>query len=90
MTITKADLVETISRQMSPSITKRDVGKIVQMFIDEVCKTLQEGNRIEIRGFGSFSVKTWRARTARNPRTGAFVEVRQKRFPVFRKSTRAS
>jgi integration host factor subunit beta len=69
MTITKADLVETISRQMAPSITKRDVGKIVQMFIDELCKTLQEGNRIEIRGFGVMSTKLRKPKVARNPKT---------------------
>jgi integration host factor subunit beta len=86
MTITKADLVETISRQMAPSITKRDVGKIVQMFIDELCKTLQEGNRIEIRGFGVMSTKLRKPKVARNPKTKDPVNIPPRRVPVFKAS----
>lgn len=86
MTITKADLVETISRQMAPTITKRDVGRIVQLFIDELCRALQEGNRVEIRGFGVLSTKLRRPKLARNPKTKAPVNIPPRRVPVFKAS----
>jgi integration host factor subunit beta len=86
VTITKADLVETISKQVHPNITKRDVGKLVQMFIDEICKTLQEGNRIEIRGFGVLSTKLRRPKVARNPKTKEPVQIPPRRVPVFKAS----
>lgn len=86
MTITKADLVETIARQMEPNITKRDVSKIVQMLIDELCRILQEGNRIEIRGFGVFSTKLRKPKIARNPRTKDPVNIPPRRVPVFKPS----
>jgi nucleoid DNA-binding protein len=86
MTITKADLVETIARQVAPNITKRDAGRIVQMFIDEICKTLQEGNRIEIRGFGVMSTKLRKPKVARNPKTKDPVNIPPRRVPVFKAS----
>ena len=86
MTITKADLVETISRQMTPAITKRDVGRIVQLFIDEICKTLLEGNRVEIRGFGVMSTKLRKPKVARNPKTKDPVNIPPRRVPVFKAS----
>jgi integration host factor subunit beta len=86
MTITKADLVETLARQVHPSITKRDVGKLVQMFIDELCKMLLEGNRIEIRGFGVMSTKLRKPKIARNPKTKEPVNIPPRRVPVFKAS----
>lgn len=86
MTITKADIVETISRQMAPNITKRDVGRIVQLFIEELCRALQEGNRVEIRGFGVLSTKLRKPKVARNPRTKATVNIPPRRVPVFKAS----
>jgi integration host factor subunit beta len=86
MTITKADLVENISKQMEPGIRKRDVGKIVQVFVDEICKTLQEGNRIEIRGFGVMSTKLRKPKVARNPKTKEPVNIPPRRVPVFKAS----
>ncbi len=86
MTITKADLVETIARQMAPNITKRDVGRIVQLFIDELCRALQEGNRVEIRGFGVLATKLRKPKVARNPRTKATVNIPPRRVPVFKAS----
>jgi integration host factor subunit beta len=80
MTITKADLVETLSRQVHPTITKRDVGKLVQLFIDEICKMLLEGNRIEIRGFGVMSTKL------RKPKAKEPVQIPPRRVPVFKAS----
>ena len=86
MTITKADLVETISRQVHPNITKRDVGKLVQMLIDERCKMLLEGNRIEIRGFGVLSTKLRKPKIARNPKNKEPVNIPPRRVPVFKAS----
>ena len=86
MTITKADLVETLSRQVHPTITKRDVGKLVQLFIDEICKMLLEGNRIEIRGFGVMSTKLRKPKVARNPKTKEPVNIPPRRVPVFKAS----
>lgn len=86
MTITKADLVETISRQMAPTITKRDVGRIVQLFIDELCRALQEGNRVEIRGFGVLATKLRKPKVARNPKTRTPVNIPPRRVPVFKAS----
>jgi len=86
MTITKADLVEAISRQVHPTITKRDVGKLVQLFLDELCKMLLEGNRIEIRGFGVLSTKLRKPKIARNPKTKEPVSIPPRRVPVFKAS----
>lgn len=86
MTITKADLVETISRHMAPAITKRDVARIIQLFIDELCRALQEGNRVELRGFGVLSTKLRKPKLARNPRTKAPVSLPPRRVPVFKAS----
>jgi nucleoid DNA-binding protein len=86
MTITKADLVEEVSKEMSPRITKRDVGRIVQRFIDEMIKTLVQGNRIEIRGFGIFNTKLRKPKLARNPKTKEPVNIPTRRVPVFKAS----
>ena len=79
----KSQLVQRISHA-SPHLRQRDVEKVVKAILTEITTAMARGDRVELRGFGTFSVKTWRARTARNPRTGAVVEVQQKRFPVFR------
>jgi integration host factor subunit beta len=86
MTITKAELVEIIARQVAPRITKRDVTKIVQSLIDEICKTLTDGNRIELRGFGVFNTKLRRPKLARNPQTKEPVSIPPRRVPVFKAS----
>jgi len=86
MTITKADLVESLSRKVHPTITKRDVGKLVQLFIEEICKMLLEGNRIEIRGFGVMSTKLRKPKIARNPKTKEPVNIPPRRVPVFKAS----
>ncbi len=86
MTVTKADLVEKITRQVAPNITKRDVARIVQMFIDQLCDTLVEGNRIEIRGFGVLNTKLRKPKVARNPKTREPVNIPPRRVPVFKAS----
>ena len=79
----RSELVQRISLA-SPHLYQRDVEKVVNAIFDEITAAMARGDRVELRGFGSFLVKTRPARTARNPRTGVFVEVRQKRFPFFR------
>jgi integration host factor subunit beta len=86
MTITKAELVETVAREVAPRITKRDVSRIVQTLIDEICNTLTEGNRIELRGFGVFNTKLRRPKLARNPHTKEPVNIPPRRVPVFKAS----
>ena len=79
----KSELVQRISLT-SPHLYERDVEKVVNAILDEITAAMARGDRVELRGFGTFGIKTRPARTARNPRTGALVEVRQKRFPFFR------
>lgn len=82
--MTKADLVEQVSKGVQ--LTKKDVGVVVDQLLEEICLALQAGQHIEIRGFGSFKVKTRRQRQARNPRTGESVEVPEKLVPYFKAS----
>ena len=64
--------------------THDDLEKIVAVILDEIAEALAEGNRVELRGFGAFSVRERKPRVGRNPRTGEKVEVRAKRVPFFR------
>ena len=82
--MTKADLVDRVTS--ATGLTKRDVAIVVDRFIEAVATALAGGNHIEIRGFGSFKVKSRRSRVARNPRTGATVEVPRKAVPYFKVS----
>lgn len=82
--MTKADLVEEVARRTG--LTKKDIGQTVDGFITAIKNGLTEGKHIEIRGFGTFSVKDRKARTARNPRTGEAVPLPPRRVPVFKVS----
>lgn len=82
--MTKADLVEQVAGVTG--LTKRDVGVVVDLLLETISKALCGKEHIEIRGFGSFKVKTKKARIARNPRTGAQVEVPEKTVPFFKAS----
>jgi integration host factor beta subunit len=82
--MTKADLVDRVTA--ATGLTKRDVAVVVDRFIEAVGSALASGLHIEIRGFGSFKVKSRRARIARNPRTGATVHVPEKVVPYFKVS----
>lgn len=82
--MTKADLVEQVSR--SVKLTKKDVAAIVDILLEEISVALAAGQHIEIRGFGSFKVKKRKQRLARNPRTGASVQVPEKQVPFFKAS----
>jgi integration host factor subunit beta len=79
----KSELVQRIADR-NPHLYLRDVEKIVNAILDEITKALSRGDRVELRGFGAFSVKERPARTGRNPRTGAHVSVDQKCVPFFK------
>lgn len=82
--MTKAELVDIISWQTG--VSKKDTGTIVNLILDNISGALQQGDKVELRGFGSFKVKTRRGRQARNPRTGDSVLVPAKRVPFFKTS----
>ncbi|HUR44105.1 MAG TPA: integration host factor subunit beta [Aestuariivirga sp.] len=79
----KSELVQKIADK-SPHLYHRDIERIVNTILDEVIGAMKDGNRIELRGFGAFSVKSRNARMGRNPRTGSAVEVIAKRVPFYK------
>ena len=81
--MTKSELINLIKDQC-PSLESTETEEAVQLFFDEIISGLTSGNRIELRGFGSFSIKNRAPRIARNPRTGEKVEVSSKLLPYFR------
>jgi integration host factor subunit beta len=82
-TMIKSELVQQISEQ-NPHLYQRDVENIVNAILNEIVAALSRGDRVELRGFGAFSVKSRPARTGRNPRTGAHVSVEEKCVPFFK------
>jgi integration host factor subunit beta len=82
--MTKADLVEKVTRL--GDLTRRDGENIVETIFDSVIRALQGGDKIEIRGFGSFRIRQRNPRIGRNPKTGERVEVPAKRVPYFKPS----
>jgi integration host factor subunit beta len=81
--MTKSDLVRTLA-EANPRLYPHDVEVIVTLIFEQIAAALARGDRVELRGFGAFSVKRRGARIARNPRTGASVSVGDKCFPFFR------
>ena len=79
----KSNLVLRIHRH-NPHLFLRDVETIVDAIFGEITATMKRGDRVELRGFGTFSVKIREARTGRNPLTGAPVSVSKKAHPFFR------
>ena len=79
----KSELVQRIAAQ-NPHLYQRDVENIVNAILNEVTQALARGDRVELRGFGAFSVKSRPARTGRNPRTGESVHVAPKHVPFFK------
>jgi integration host factor subunit beta len=79
----KSELILRVAEQ-NPRLYVRDAEKIVNTILDEVSAALARGDRVELRGFGVFGVKTRSARPGRNPKTGARVSVPEKWHPVFR------
>ena len=81
--MTKSELIQKLA-EMNPHLYLRDVEKIVDTVFNEIADALARGDRVELRGFGAFSVKHRPARTGRNPRTGEHVSVAQKSVPFFK------
>ena len=81
--MTKSELIQRLA-DLNPHLYLRDVEKIVETVFDEISDALVRGDRVELRGFGAFSVKHREGRTGRNPRTGESVEVEAKRLPFFK------
>lgn len=79
----KSELVAKLA-QANPHLYQRDVERIVSTIFDEICTALARGDRVELRGFGAFSVKNRPARVGRNPRTGQPVDVAEKFVPFFK------
>jgi len=83
-TVTKADLVEEVIRETE--LPRKDSEVVVETVFESIIQALQTGDKIEIRGFGSFRTRHRRGRTGRNPKTGAKVEVPAKKIPFFKPS----
>ncbi|MDE1148800.1 MAG: integration host factor subunit beta [Azospirillaceae bacterium] len=81
--MTKSELIMRLA-ELNPHLYQRDVEKIVTTIFDEITEALARGDRVELRGFGAFSVKRRDARTGRNPRTGQSVDVEEKFIPFFK------
>jgi integration host factor subunit beta len=79
----KSELIEKLATG-NPHLMHRDVEKIVNVIFEEITGALARGDRVELRGFGAFSVKHRPARTGRNPRTGDQVAVSEKYVPYFK------
>ena len=80
--MTKADLVEKVAREAD--MTKKDAEQLVEIIFDSITGTLNKGEKIELRGFGSFRVRERGARRGRNPKTGDPVSIPAKRVPYFK------
>ncbi len=80
--MTKADLVEIVAKEAD--MTKKDVEQLVEIIFDSIVSTLNRGEKIELRGFGSFRVRERNARKGRNPKTGEPVEIPAKRVAYFK------
>ena len=80
--MTKAELVEDVAR--AAELTKKDAERLVELVFESIIETLNRGEKIELRGFGSFRVRERGARRGRNPKTGAPVDIPAKRVPYFK------
>jgi len=81
--MTKSDLIQRLAEK-NPHLYQRDVERIVATIFNEITEALARGDRVELRGFGAFSVKRRDARVGRNPRTGDAVQVGAKHIPFFK------
>ena len=79
----KSELVQKLAEE-NPHLFQRDLENIVNAILEEISSALARGDRVELRGFGAFSVKNRAARVGRNPRTGEQVEVGEKYVPQFK------
>jgi integration host factor subunit beta len=81
--MTKSELIQRLA-DANPHLYQRDVERIVTTIFDEITTALADGDRVELRGFGAFSVKKRGSRIGRNPRTGEAVNVASKHIPYFK------
>ncbi len=81
--MTKSELIQRLADQ-NPNLFRRDIERIVTTIFDEISYALYRGGRVELRGFGAFSVKERAERVGRNPRTGKSVNVEKKYVPFFK------
>ena len=81
--MTKSELIEKIAGK-NPHLMVKDVERIVSVILDKITSSLAQGDRVEFRGFGSFSVRKRSARMAKNPRTGEAVKVEERCIPHFK------
>lgn len=79
----RSELIQKIAED-NPHLTQRHVERLVGTVFEEITAALERGERVELRGFGAFSVKERDARLGRNPRTGEAVEVEDKKVPFFK------
>ena len=79
----RSELIQKIADE-NPNLFHRDVERIVNTIFEEITDALANGDRVELRGFGAFSVKTRDARVGRNPRTGEAVSIDRKKVPFFK------
>jgi integration host factor subunit beta len=84
LTLTKADLIEEVLR--ITELPRKESETVVETIFDSIIESLQKGEKIEIRGFGSFRTRERRGRVGRNPKTGEKVEVPPKKIPFFKPS----
>ena len=81
--MTKSEIIAKLANE-NPHLYQRDVEQIVTTIFDEISNALAQGDRVELRGFGAFSIKERGSRIGRNPRTGESVEVGEKFIPYFK------
>ena len=81
--MTKSELIARLAEQ-NPSLYHRDLEQLVNTVFETITRALEDGDRVELRGFGAFSVRERKARIGRNPRTGEPVNVEAKRMPFFK------
>jgi integration host factor subunit beta len=77
----RSDLINDLKDKVT--LSRKEAGKVVDTFFDALKETLTRGDRVEIRGFGSFSVKHYKPYIGRNPKTGAQIQVTSKKLPFF-------
>ena len=78
----RSDLINSLKDKAA--LSRKDAGKVVDTFFDALKETLSKGDRVEIRGFGSFSVKSYKPYVGRNPKTGQKIHVTSKKLPFFK------
>ena len=79
----KSELIARLAEE-NPHLTQKDIERVVSVILDRMIQALEDGGRVELRGFGAFSVRSRGARSGRNPRTGESVSVRAKHVPFFK------